>query len=174
MAALDSATTVPEIVWAQRKDSLYVTIKLVEATGVKVDLTATTLAFSAESEEKAYAFDLAFFAEVVPEESVWKVHGRNVQMHVVKKAAADEHWPRASTDKAWEKRHVACDWSRYVDEDEEAGDDGFDLSALDGAANFGDAQGDEYEPDSDDDVDLDDLDPDLEPGAPNAAPSEPK
>ena len=33
-------------------------------------------------------------------------------------------------------------------------------SALDGATNFGQAEGDEYEPDSDDDVDLADLEPD--------------
>lgn len=95
------------------------------------------------SEEKTYAFELSFFAAVMPEESVWKTHGRNVQMNVVKEAKEEDHWPRVSTDKAWEKRHLATDWPRYVDEDEEAGDDGFDMSALDGAANFGEAQGDE-------------------------------
>ena len=178
MAAL--TTIVPDIIWAQRKDALYVTVKLAEATDVKVDLTATALAFSCECDEKSYAFSATFFAEVLPEESVWKVHGRNVQMHVVKKDQdADEHWPRMTTDKAFEKRHVACDWSRYVDEDEEAGDDGFDMSALEGAANFGSAEGDEYEPDSDDDVDLGDLDPDdddddEEPGPPNPEPAQPK
>jgi len=126
----------------------------------------------------------------VPEESVWKVHGRTIQMHVVKEDKEADHWGRLCTDKPFEKRHVtsrrrycldarrgeallellprraprtggpnqvATDWTRYVDEDEEAGDDGFDMSALDGAASFGEAEGDEYEPDSDDDVDLADL-----------------
>ena len=35
------------------------------------------------------------------------------------------------------------------------------MSALDGAASFGAAEGDEYEPDSDDDVDLADLEDEL-------------
>ena len=178
MAALAGAI-VPSIEWAQRKDALYITVKLAEATAVKVDLTAGSLGFSCDCDEKQYAFEVDFFAKVLPEESVWKVHGRNVQMHVVKEAQDEDHWPRMTSDKVFEKRHVACDWSRYVDEDEEAADDGFDMSALEGAANFGSAEGDEYEPDSDDDVDLGDLDPDDdddddEPGPPNPEPAQPK
>ena len=114
----------------------------------------------AESDEKQYAFSATFSAEVVPEESVWKVHGRTIQMHLVKVKKEEDHWCRLTTDKVFEKRHIQTDWSRYVDEDDEGGDDGFDMSALDGAATFGQAEGDEYEPDSDDDVDLGDLDPD--------------
>mmetsp|Transcript_19846 Transcript_19846/g.61180 ORF Transcript_19846/g.61180 Transcript_19846/m.61180 type:complete len:167 (-) Transcript_19846:23-523(-) len=158
MAALD--TIVPQIEWAQRRDSCYVVIKLAEATDVKVDITTTTIEFSAESDEKQYAFSATFSAEVVPEESVWKVHGRTIQMHLVKVKKEEDHWCRLTTDKVFEKRHIQTDWSRYVDEDDEGGDDGFDMSALDGAATFGQAEGDEYEPDSDDDVDLGDLDPD--------------
>ena len=62
MAAL--TTIVPPIIWAQRKDSLYVTVKLAEATGVEIDLTASGLTFGAESEEKKYAFELAFSSPV--------------------------------------------------------------------------------------------------------------
>ena len=51
-------------------------------------------------------------------------------MHVVKELQEEEHWPRLTKDKVFEKRHIKCDWSRYVDEDDEHGDDGFDMSAL--------------------------------------------
>lgn len=161
MAAL--TTIVPDIIWAQRKDALYVTVKLAEATDVKVDLTATTLAFSCECDEKSYAFSATFFAEVLPEESVWKVHGRNVQMHVVKKDQEADHWCRLTNDKVFEKRHVATDWSRYVDEDEEDDAGAFDMSALQGADSFAPASAVAAdEPDSDDDVDLSDLDGGLD------------
>ena len=148
MAAL--ATIVPPIEWSQRKDGLYVVIKVAEAQDVQVDLQATSLKFACDADEKKYAFDVTFAAEVLPDESVWKVHGRSIQMHVVKKDQEADHWCRLTNDKVFEKRHVATDWSRYVDEDEESGDDGFDMSALEGAANFGSAEGDVYEPDSDD------------------------
>ena len=40
-------------------------------------------------------------------------------MHCVKVDKEADHWCRLFTDKVFEKRHVATDWSRYVDEDEE-------------------------------------------------------
>ncbi|KAJ8608911.1 hypothetical protein CTAYLR_005268 [Chrysophaeum taylorii] len=153
------ATQVPPMEWAQRKDSIYLTIKVPDLKNESVDLTATTLAFTGESDERKYGFSFDFFDKAVPEESKWKNHGRNVQMHIVKDDKDKDHWPRLFSDKKIDKQFVTTDWSRYVDEDEEAGDDGFDMSALDGATNFGSGDDDDYEPDSDDDVDLSDLDP---------------
>ena len=126
-------TIVPPIEWSQRKDGLYVVIKVAEASGVQVDLQATTLKFACDADEKKYAFDVTFAAEVLPDESVWKVHGRSIQMHVVKKDQEADHWCRLTNDKVFEKRHVATDWSRYVDEDEEDDAGAFDMSALAGA-----------------------------------------
>ncbi len=161
MAAL--TTIVPPIEWSQRKDGLYVVIKVAEATDVTVDLQATSLKFACDADEKKYAFDVTFAAEVLPDESVWKVHGRSIQMHVVKKDQEADHWCRLTNDKVFEKRHVATDWSRYVDEDEEDDAGAFDMSALQGADSFAPASAVAAdEPDSDDDVDLSDLDGGLE------------
>lgn len=143
------AAKVPPMEWAQRKDGVFLTIKVPDLTDEKVELTATNLKFSGGQ----YAFDLAFFASVVPEESKWKNHGRNVQMHVVK--ASHESWPRLFA----EKVAVTTDWSRYVDSDDDD-DQAFDMSALDGAENFSGFTGEPGDDvDSDDDVDLSDLDP---------------
>ncbi|KAJ1457932.1 HSP20-like chaperone [Pelagophyceae sp. CCMP2097] len=156
MSAL--ATQAPHVEWAQRKDGLFVTIKIVDATAVKVDLTATSLTFEATGDETPYAFSYEFFGEVLPEESKWMTHARNMQMHIVKADKGTGHWPRLFKDKAIEKQFCSADWSRYVDEDEEADDGGFDMSSLEGAAGFGGDAEEPYEPDSDDDVDLGDLD----------------
>lgn len=160
MAAL--TTIVPAIEWSQRKDGLYVVIKIPEATNVTVDLQATTLKFACDADEQKYAFDVTFSNEVLPDESVWKVHGRSIQMHVVKKVQDAEHWCRMTTDKVFEKRHVATDWRRYVDEDEEDDAGAFDMSALAGADSFASSAVEADEPDSDDDVDLSDLDGGLD------------
>ena len=68
MAAM--TTFVPPIEWSQRKDGLYVVIKVAEATAVTVDLQSTTLKFQCDADEKKYAFDVTFAAEVLPDESV--------------------------------------------------------------------------------------------------------
>ena len=52
-----------------------------------------------------------------------------------------------------ERTNIKFDWDKYVDEDEED-DEGFDMSALNGAAKFGGDDSfldDDDEPDSDDD-----------------------
>mmetsp|Transcript_8039 Transcript_8039/g.10219 ORF Transcript_8039/g.10219 Transcript_8039/m.10219 type:complete len:154 (-) Transcript_8039:462-923(-) len=147
---------VPPLKWAQRKDSVFLTIDLPDIVKEKIDLTASGLSFFGESEEQKYEFSVEFFAKVIPEESVWKVHGRNVLMHLVKVEKEEEYWPRLTTEKKFDKQYVTTDWSRYVDEDDENVDTGFDLSGLAGGEQFGGdmndfGAGDEEEPDSDDD-----------------------
>ena len=143
---------VPPMLWAQRKDGIFLTINVQDIVNEKVDVTATTLKFSGETDdEHKYEFSMDFHASIVPEESIWKVTGRNVLMHFVKEKKDDEHWPRLSKNKAFDKSYVATDWVRYIDEDDEDHRSGFDMSSLDGAANFGNLGEQDDDPDSDDD-----------------------
>ena len=124
------------------------------------------------SNDKSYHVELEFFKNVDTDakESKWAVGKRNIHFFIMKKDKEDEFWPRLLKCKNLEKTNVKTDWDKYVDEDEEDEDSGFDMSALSGAGGFdinqmmaqqaamgaGDASA---EPDSDDDDD--DL-PDLE------------
>mmetsp|Transcript_22937 Transcript_22937/g.33266 ORF Transcript_22937/g.33266 Transcript_22937/m.33266 type:complete len:207 (-) Transcript_22937:228-848(-) len=153
--------------WAQRSDSLYVTIDLRDVTAEDIKLTNEKMIFSGVSEEKKYELELEFLHEVDQEGSVWKVLPRSVQMNIKKKDVDQEFWPRLLKDKHLEKTNVSIDWDRYEDEDDEAEAGGFDMSALQGGSGFG-GMGDygdyddyEDEPDSDDD-DLPDLEDDEE------------
>lgn len=65
------ATLLPPILWAQRKDAIFITINLsdVDPKEAKVELTEGKLVFSASittatKEKKSYACELEFFAEV--------------------------------------------------------------------------------------------------------------
>lgn len=86
---------------------------------------------SGKSEGKEFATEIEFFAELNPEDedSKYAVKPRNVQFHIKKKDVDADWWPRLLKDKAKEKGQVKCDWSRYVDEDEEDG--GFDTGGMD-------------------------------------------
>ena len=127
------ANTAP-VKWAQRKDSLYVTISLSDVKDHKIDLTADSLTFSGNSSGKSYSLSLKFFKEVETEGSVWNVLPMSIQMKLMKKEKDDDFWPRLLHDKILEKTNVTVDWDRYVDEDE--GDQDFNMDGLSGGSGF--------------------------------------
>mmetsp|Transcript_63130 Transcript_63130/g.123995 ORF Transcript_63130/g.123995 Transcript_63130/m.123995 type:complete len:248 (-) Transcript_63130:101-844(-) len=138
MAAL--VKQVAPIKYAQRKDSIYLTIDLPDLTEESISLTADKLDFSGKSNGKDYTVELVFMNEVDPDTSTWKVLQRSVQMHIMKKDQdQEEFWVRLLKDKVLEKTNVKIDWDKYVDEDEET--EGFDTSNLDGGSGFGGGQG---------------------------------
>ncbi len=134
-----SSNTAP-IKWAQRSDSLYITIALPDVADETIELTDTELHFKGTSEKKPYEVNIKFFKDIdsKAEGSTYKVLPRSVQMHVLKKDKEDEEfWPRLLQDKLLEKNQVKIDWNRFVDEDEEEEAGGFDMSALEGGNMMG-------------------------------------
>jgi len=137
MASFEATNTAP-VKWAQRTDSLYVTISLPDVKDHHIDVTANQLSFKGKSGDKAYHVTLDFFKEIETEGSVWNVLPASVQMKLNKKEKGEKFWPRLLKDKALEKNGISVDWDRYVDEDEQDGD--FDMSNLDdGGMGFGGA-----------------------------------
>mmetsp|Transcript_371 Transcript_371/g.455 ORF Transcript_371/g.455 Transcript_371/m.455 type:complete len:210 (-) Transcript_371:296-925(-) len=138
-----SANTAP-IKWAQRSDSLYLTIALQDVKDETINLTDSGMIFKGTSEGKEYEVNIEFFTNVDAEGSTYKVLPRSVQMQIMKATPDDDDekdddeetfWPRLLKDKTLEKNQVKIDWDRYVDEDEE--DEGFDTSALEGGMGMG-------------------------------------
>jgi len=144
MSETKKVNTAP-IKWAQRSDSLYITIALPDVKDETIQLKDKTLSFTGKSNNKEYALEIEFFQDVDAshEDTKYKVLPRSVQMHVMKTAKKDdasddtEFWPRLLKNKALEKNQVKIDWDRYVDEDEEEEEPGFDMSALQGGMGMG-------------------------------------
>ena len=105
----------------------------------KIVLTDTELKFDGKANgDQPYTVNIEFFKPVDAEGSTYKVLPRSVQMHILKKdKEEDEFWPRLLKDKALEKNQVKIDWDRYVDEDEEEEQGGFDMSNLAGGSGMG-------------------------------------
>lgn len=94
--------------------------------------------FNGKSSDKDYEVNIEFFKAVDAEGSTYKVLPRSVHMHILKKDKEEEEfWPRLLKDKALEKNQVKIDWDRYVDEDEEQEEGGFDMSNLEGGSGMG-------------------------------------
>ena len=105
----------------------------------KIVLTDTELKFDGKANgDKPYTVNIEFFKPVDADGSTYKVLPRSVQMHILKKdKEEDEFWPRLLKDKGLEKNQVKIDWDRYVDEDEEDEQGGFDMSNLAGGSGMG-------------------------------------
>ncbi|KAE8891958.1 hypothetical protein PF005_g9594 [Phytophthora fragariae] len=156
--------------WAQRKEALYVTVDLPDVKDETVSLTSKQLTFKGTSNGQLYEVTLDLFKEVDVEhqDSIWAKTDRNLHFHIVKKNQDEEFWPHLLADKHLEKTNVKTDWSKFVDEDEDEGQEGFDMSALNGGGGFDinqmmaaqNAAGMMEEEASDsDDEDMPDLDP---------------
>mmetsp|Transcript_41714 Transcript_41714/g.61259 ORF Transcript_41714/g.61259 Transcript_41714/m.61259 type:complete len:194 (+) Transcript_41714:107-688(+) len=137
----DTVINTAPIKWAQRSDSLYVTIALQDVSEETINISDEELHFKGKSGEKNYEVNITFFKPVNGKDSTYKVHPRSVHLHIMKEDIKDDgdedevFWPRLLKDKALEKNQVKIDWDRYVDEDEE--EDGFDMSGMEGAQGMG-------------------------------------
>lgn len=157
---------VPTVLWAQRKDKLFVTLDVqdVKDQQIKIDNDGTghgVLHFSgkAGAEQTEYALDITFFKAIKVEESQVSVSPRQIFL-VIAKAEADGHWPRLTKDKEGKATHIKVDWSKYVDEDEEDEAEQFDMSKFGNFSNFGgddDSFGDLPQGGDSDDEELPDL-----------------
>lgn len=109
---------VAPVKWAQRSESIYITIALSDVKDETITLTENGLTFTGTtaSNGKQYALDMEFFQEVEKEGSVWNVLPQSIQMKLNKKDKEAEFWPRLLKDKVKEKTNVTIDWDRYVDE----------------------------------------------------------
>mmetsp|Transcript_32872 Transcript_32872/g.71743 ORF Transcript_32872/g.71743 Transcript_32872/m.71743 type:complete len:166 (+) Transcript_32872:70-567(+) len=147
---------IPDVLWAQRKDSVYLTIDLKEVQDIKVKLEEDSLNFIGTVGGSTYEVSIDFSAPIVKEESKWSTK-RLIEFYLKKKDAETWNHLRKQGKANW----VKVDWKKWQDSDDEreASGGGFDLDGM-GNMNFGDLAGGEQEFDSDDDdEDLPDLEP---------------
>mmetsp|Transcript_67453 Transcript_67453/g.161831 ORF Transcript_67453/g.161831 Transcript_67453/m.161831 type:complete len:168 (-) Transcript_67453:199-702(-) len=147
----------PSVLWAQRKDSVFVTIDIKDARDLTVDLREVGLKFAASGADDGarYEFDLDFFAEIVCEASKWK-NKRCPEFYLRKKA--EETWPRLQ--KAGKLSWVKVDWKRWADSDEEDEKGGFDVDDMEGLDFSNVPADDDLESDDGDEI-LADLDEEI-------------
>jgi hypothetical protein len=133
-------TLVPNVKWAQRKENIYITVDVPNASNVTVDLEESgSLKFACDQvKDKStdkYAFSFTLLKEINKEESKWHNGGRNIQFSIVKKNKDEEFWSNLTKEK--KLRYVQCDWDKWVDEDDDKGGDEDVMDMQGGGMNFG-------------------------------------
>ncbi|CAK9071285.1 unnamed protein product [Durusdinium trenchii] len=144
----------PSVLWAQRKDSVFVTVDVKDAADVHFQLEESSLDFAAKGGEdgSAYAFHLDLYAPIRREES--KFSTKRCPTFFLQKSSA-ESWPRLQ--KEGKLPWVKIDWHRWADSDDEDEKGAFDTGDLEGL----DFEGHEDNGSDDRDSLLADLDEDI-------------
>ncbi|KAM7457703.1 Hsp90 co-chaperone [Blastocystis sp. ATCC 50177/Nand II] len=106
--------------WAQRKESVFVTISVGGITDPKVDITPSTLSFAGKTKDNEYAVTLSFYKDIDPKTSKWSCTDRCVQFHLMKDSS--ESWPQLLKEKNQYKNLLQIDWDRWADSDDEDAD----------------------------------------------------
>lgn len=124
----------PPVLWAQRKDKLFVTIDVQDSSNPKLKLNKrgekseeTVLQFSGIAKGGSpIDVQLTLHGDVETSEAKVSATGRHVLVVIPK--TTHGFWPRLTKDKT--PRFVSVDWNKWVDEDEEDEKPDFDLSSM--------------------------------------------
>jgi len=119
----------PSVLWAQRTETVLLTIDLPDVKEEQFKWEGNTLKFSGKSNSKLYEIDIAFLKPVISEDSKFVVRARQVEILIKKKDKG--YWDRL-LEKEGRQNWLKVDWNKWKDEDD--GDDIGDFGA--GGANF--------------------------------------
>jgi prostaglandin-E synthase len=134
-----TATRFPPVRWAQRKDSLFITIDLQGVKNPELTVTKDAIKFKGEAqshgtgpETHVYALDLNLYDEINTDDVKENRTDRTLRLLIGKKESGP-FWPRLVKDAA-KVSYIKTDFDRWVDEDEEDEapglTDGFDMSQF--------------------------------------------
>jgi len=122
------------VVWAQRKDQIFLSIDVQDVKDEKIKLEPTKLTFSGNSGAKKYTSDLEFLKEIDPALSKYAVRPRRIEF-VLQKKEPGPYWESLLKTKG-KFNWLKVDWNKWKDEDE-ADDEGFDMSGMSGMGGMG-------------------------------------
>lgn len=116
---------IPTVLWAQRKDKLYITLDIQDVKDQTINLTegpdgVGKLTFKGKAgpePQQVFELDLDMNDKINVPDSKVSVSARNIFVVVMKQETG--HWPRLTKDSGRHLTHIKCDWNKWVDEDEE-------------------------------------------------------
>mmetsp|Transcript_39070 Transcript_39070/g.54496 ORF Transcript_39070/g.54496 Transcript_39070/m.54496 type:complete len:254 (-) Transcript_39070:59-820(-) len=103
----------PRIVWAEREEYVYLTVEVVDAKDVSLEMAPFKFKCTSGGTTYEESFELA--GEIVADESTQSTKPRAIELKLKKKESG--YWNKLHTGK--KMQNVAVDWNKWVDEDED-------------------------------------------------------
>ncbi|KAI8793680.1 protein wos2 [Biomphalaria pfeifferi] len=109
----------PPIMWAQRKDKLFLTVQLENCTNPTITLKDNSLYFHGKggSGNTDHEVLLEFNKEIDPDSSKYHVTGREIIFVIMKKDSSSGFWPRLLKDSK-KVHYLKTDFEKWRDEDD--------------------------------------------------------
>ncbi|KAL8616589.1 hypothetical protein ACOMHN_036621 [Nucella lapillus] len=164
----DSSAPAPPLLWAQRKDKVWVTVSLENCKNPTFDLKGKTFHFKGKggTQNSDHEVTLNLFGEIDPEKSLCQKSDRQAFFTLYKKDPNPSYWPRLTEEQ--KKFHfLKTDFNKWKDEDDESEEEEKEDFNLDemmssmGGLNNADLAGGAPEGEEEEDSDDEDL-PDLQ------------
>lgn len=127
---LSNEVLIPRVLWAQRKDIVFITLEVFEVKDEKIEIKDNVVSFSGVrgTDNAKFAVTLELYGSVDSGKSKISVGHREVSLVLVKNETGP-FWPRLL--KSTQKMHfIHTDFGKWVDEDEED-------EEMEGMGNFG-------------------------------------
>ncbi|XP_022919054.2 co-chaperone protein daf-41 [Onthophagus taurus] len=135
----DTAVIPPPVMWAQRKEVVFLTINLEDVKDPDIKIEKDSVYFKGVGgvEKRAYEVKILLYKEIDPKRSRSFNRERCIEFILTKANDNDSYWPTLTSDK--KKHHwLKCDFNKWQDEDE-SGDE------LGGGGGMGGGGGDYFE-----------------------------
>jgi len=112
--------TIPNIVWAQRTDRIFITIQLPDAKDLNVTYDEEghfSFSCTTPKDGKKYEVKLNLYGPIDVEGSKHTATSRAVEVNLVRKEEGD-YWPRLIKE-GGKPHYIKVDWDKWRDEDDE-------------------------------------------------------
>ena len=106
----------PEILWAQDKQNIYLTLEIPNVKNQNIDILENRIKFNGENVEGEWGIDMELWGKIMVDDSTWAVKQRLVEITLRKDT--NIYWNKLSKDRYLNLR---IDWNKWdmVEEDEE-------------------------------------------------------
>ena len=105
----------PQVLWAQDRKYIFVTINIMDPVQVQLGKTADQLTFEAESNGESFGFELDLFKSVKPDSWAESVSQRQITLLAEKENTNEPFWTRLykqSDKRTW----IKTDFSKFVED----------------------------------------------------------
>ena len=102
----------PEVLWAQSRERLYITIKIVDLKEQNIEILEKNVKFIGCNDKSNFDLNLKLCKHIVPEESKWSVKATGIEFSLRKDG--DFFWNKLLEEKY---NNLRIDWNRWEEDD---------------------------------------------------------
>lgn len=115
----------PQILWAQDRDTIFITLEIVGLTEPNVTFQEKEIHFIGKTESQEYDYSIHLHRDINVNTAVWKVYSTGLKLTLEK--IQKRFWNRLTQHK---QNNIKIDWQKWINEEDEESDDSDDNDSM--------------------------------------------